>query len=146
MKLLLFMKLTFLSLLLLAVVSCSTKKTQNQILATELDYFFSKAFNPHEPGGAVLVMINDSIVFSKGYGLADLEIREPITSKTLFNLGSISKTFVANGILLLADQGKLALEDSIIKYFPEFRDKSVAQKLRSNICSPIRLAYPTSGV
>src|SRR5512134_3076061 len=102
MKLLLFMKLTFSYLVLLAVVSCSPKNTENQILATELDTFFSEAFNPHEPGGAVLVMINDSIVFSKGYGLADLETREPITSKTLFNLGSISKTFVANGILLLA--------------------------------------------
>ena len=75
-------------------------------------------------------MINDSIVFSKGYGLADLETRDPITPKTLFNLGSISKTFVANGILLLAEQGKLALEDSIIKYFPEFRDKSIAQKVK----------------
>lgn len=130
MKLLLFMKLTFLYLILLAVVSCSPKNTENQILATELNAFFSEAFNPHEPGGAVLVMINDSIVFSKGYGLADLETREPITSKTLFNLGSISKTFVANGILLLAEQGKLALEDSIIKYFPEFRDRSIAQKVK----------------
>ena len=83
MKLLLYMKLTFLFLILLAVVSCSTKNTKNQILATELDNFFSAKFNPHEPGGAVLVMINDSIVFSKGYGLADLETREPITSKTL---------------------------------------------------------------
>ena len=117
------MKLTFFILASSGRCRLLDEKTENQNLATELDNFFSQEFNPHEPGGAVLVMINDSIVFSKGYGLADLETREPITSKTLFNLGSISKTFVANGILLLAEQGKLTLEDSIIKYFPEFRDK-----------------------
>jgi CubicO group peptidase (beta-lactamase class C family) len=124
------MKPVFLYVVFLSLVSCSTKSTETQSLEASLDNFFSQEFHPQEPGGAVLVMINDSIVFSKGYGLANLETSEQITTKTLFNLGSISKTFVANGILLLAEQGKLSLEDSIIKYFPEFRDVSIAQRVK----------------
>jgi CubicO group peptidase (beta-lactamase class C family) len=114
----------------MVLVACSTKSTETQSVEAALDNFFSREFNPREPGGAVLVMIDDSIVYSKGYGLANLETRAPITTKTLVNLGSISKTFVANGILLLSEQGKLSLEDSIIKYFPEFRDRSIAQRVR----------------
>ncbi|HMG89756.1 MAG TPA: serine hydrolase domain-containing protein [Chryseolinea sp.] len=124
------MKPIFLYVVFLVLVGCSTKSTENQSLETALDNFFSGEFNPQEPGGAVLVVIDDSIVFSKGYGLANLETSESITTNTLFNLGSISKTFVANGILLLAEQGKLSLEDSIIKYFPEFRDRSIAQRVK----------------
>ena len=124
------MKAVFLYAAILFMLGCTTKTTENQIIESTLDYFFTTEFNPQEPGGAALVMIDDSIVFAKGYGLANLETSEPITTKTLFNLGSISKTFVANGILLLAEQGKLSLEDSIVKYFPEFRNKSIAQQVK----------------
>lgn len=124
------MRFIFLSITLLAIAGCAPKKAEKQNVETELDTIFSHAFPSDAPGTAVLVMMNDSIVFSKGYGLADLKTREPITTKTLFNLGSISKTFVANGILILAEQGKLSLDDSLIKYFPEFREKSIAQKVK----------------
>jgi len=123
------MRVLFSFFILLAFASCSPKSAKNQNVASELDKFFSEKFPSDAPGGAVLVMMDDSIVFSKGYGLEDLKTREPVTSKTLFNLGSISKTFVANGILLLAEQGKLSLEDNLLKYFPEFRDKSIAQEV-----------------
>ena len=123
------MRVFFSCLITLAFASCSPKRGENQNVATELDNFFSQMFRSDAPGGAVLIMMHDTIIFSKGYGLADMKSREPITSKTLFNLGSISKTFVANGILLLAEQGKLTLEDNLLKYFPEFRDKSIAQRV-----------------
>ena len=126
------MRVFFSFLVVLALVSCSAKRAENQSVAAELDNFFSQKFTSDDPGGAVLIMMNDSIVFSKGYGLADIKSREPITTKTLFNLGSISKTFVANAILLLAERGKLSLEDKLLKYFPEFRDKSIAQKVTIN--------------
>jgi CubicO group peptidase (beta-lactamase class C family) len=124
------MRVFFSLLILLALAACSPRSADTQTVAVELDSMFNELFPSDAPGGAVLVMMNDSIVFSKGYGLADMKTREPITSTTLFNLGSISKTFVANGILLLAEQGKLTLEDSLLKYFPEFRDKSIARKVK----------------
>ncbi|HZY77966.1 MAG TPA: serine hydrolase domain-containing protein [Cyclobacteriaceae bacterium] len=82
------------------------------------------------PGVAVMVIRNDSVIFSKFQGLADVHSKEPITGKTLFNLGSISKTFVSNAILMLRDEGKLSLEDSVIKYFPEFKNKDIASKVK----------------
>lgn len=83
-----------------------------------------------QPGGAVLVMRDTTVIFRKGYGLADLVTKEKITSNTLFNLGSISKTFVSNGILMLQAKGKLSVEDSIIKYFPDFKNKDIARKVK----------------
>jgi CubicO group peptidase (beta-lactamase class C family) len=95
-----------------------------------LDEFFSSKFSPTSPGGVVLAMIGDSVIFSKGYGLADITTKEPITSQTLFNIGSVSKTFVSNAILILRDQGKLSLLDSLPKYFPNFKNKTIANRVQ----------------
>ncbi len=91
-----------------------------------LDSLLTAEFRADEPGGALLVMKGDSIVYTKCVGLADLETREEITPNTLFNLGSISKTFVANGILILQEEGKLSLSDPMSNYFPEFKSREIA--------------------
>ncbi len=114
----------------LLLASCVPKETPRQKLVRELDTYFQKQFPANEPGGAVLIAKGDSIIFSKGYGLADLNSKEPITPKTLFNLGSISKTFVANAILILQEQGKLSVEDGLYRYFPKFKNKRLAQKVK----------------
>src|SRR5688500_4590923 len=122
-------QLHVLFLFVLLMSSCSL--TDNATRRTsELDAFFTAQFPSDAPGGAILVMKNDSIIFAKGYGLADMNTKEPITPKTLFNLGSISKTFVANAILKLQEQGKLSVEDSLEKYFPNFADPKLAKKIR----------------
>lgn len=108
--------------------SCASRK--NNINVDVVDKFASSYFPSHEPGGAVLIMKHDSIIFSKGYGVANLTTHEPITPKTLFNLGSLSKTFVANAILILQEQGKLSVEDSLLKYFPDFKSRSIAAKVK----------------
>ncbi len=96
----------------------------------ELSVYFDSIFTDSEPGGAVLVMHQDKVLFSNGYGLADLVSRDTITTRTLFNIGSISKTFVANAILKLRDEGKLSLDDSLIQYFPEFKTPSIASRVK----------------
>lgn len=115
------------SICLFLLLSCSQK---SESTLASLDQYFSDYFKDGEPGGAVLVMKGDSVLFSKGYGVADIKTKEPITTKTLFNLGSISKTFVSNAILILQEQGKLSVEDSIIKYFPDFKNKDIARKVK----------------
>ncbi len=99
-------------LIFLTSVSLSGQTFEDQIHQLLADYF-----EPTEPGGAVLIKKYDKIVFTKGYGVADLETGDVITPETVFNTGSISKTFVANAILILHEQGKLNIQDPITKYF-----------------------------
>ncbi len=74
------------------------------------------------PGGVVAVIKNGKIIFSKAYGLANFETKEPNKISTLFNLGSVSKQFTAAAILMLVKEKKLALKDDIRKYLPDFPD------------------------
>ena len=82
------------------------------------------------PGGSILVQRRDSILYQRSFGFADLRTREPFTQHTIANLGSISKTFVAYGILMLRNEGMLSLEDSIIRFFPAFGNKRIARAVK----------------
>jgi CubicO group peptidase (beta-lactamase class C family) len=115
--------------ILLCCVACQPQNDSGSDF-DDLDDFFSEQFPPDEPGGAILIMKGDNIVFSRGYGLANVEKGEEVSPETLFNLGSISKTFVSNAILLLQEEGKLSVEDSIIKYFPDFKNKDIASRVK----------------
>ena len=68
------------------------------------------------PGAAVAVVQGGRIVKSAGYGVASLELSAPVTPQTVFEIGSISKQFTANAILLLVEDGKLRLDDPVAKY------------------------------
>ena len=71
------------------------------------------------PGFSFLVWSHGSVVFAKGYGLADVASKIPVTPDTRFAVGSISKQITAAAILLLAQQNKLSLEDKLAKYLPQ---------------------------
>jgi CubicO group peptidase (beta-lactamase class C family) len=94
-----------------------------------LDSLFHSIFKNDEPGGAVLIVKDGNIIYQNGFGIADIKTREPITTRTVFNLGSITKTFVAYGILKLASENKLSLDDNLYKYFPDFENPSVAKQV-----------------
>ncbi len=115
--------------LALLLVSC-TEDSRKEEWVDALDEYFHTQLPANEPGGAILIMKDDSILFARGYGVADLNTKEAITTKTLFNLGSISKTFVANAILKLQEAGKLSVEDSLEEYFPNFADPKIARKVQ----------------
>jgi CubicO group peptidase (beta-lactamase class C family) len=74
------------------------------------------------PGGVVGVVKNGRLIFKKAWGLANYETKEPNTTSTLFNLGSVSKQFTAAAILLLEKEKKLSIKDDIRKYLPDFPD------------------------
>jgi len=85
---------------------------------TGIDAIFS-AFNSTTPGCGVGVEKNGVSVFTKGYGMADLEHAVPITPKSVFYMASVSKQFTALTVLMLAKENRLALTDSLRKYVPE---------------------------
>ena len=72
--------------------------------------------------GAALALIKDSrIVLEKGYGFRDLAAQAPVTTATLFNIGSISKSFTALGVAQLVDQHQVDLDAPVIRYIPDLR-------------------------
>ncbi|MBS1621829.1 MAG: beta-lactamase family protein [Bacteroidetes bacterium] len=101
-----------------------------QRIASRIDSLLPSSLKKDEPGGAVLIAKGDKILFSKGYGIADINTREPITSHTIFNTGSVSKTFVSNAILILEQRKVLSLDDNLAKYFPEIKNKEIGQKVK----------------
>jgi D-alanyl-D-alanine carboxypeptidase len=76
------------------------------------------------PGAAAGVVVDDELVWSTGYGYANLEARRPHDAKTLFRIASITKTFTATAIMQLRDEGRLHLDDPAVAFLPELREAS----------------------
>ncbi|MEJ7626180.1 MAG: serine hydrolase domain-containing protein [Ferruginibacter sp.] len=70
-------------------------------------------------GLSLAVIKNGQPVVNKGYGLANVELNVPVTSETVIRLGSVSKQFFTTAIMKLMEEGKLSIEDSIHKFFPD---------------------------
>ena len=73
----------------------------------------------HQFMGSVLVARNGQVIYSKGFGSADLEWDVPNSPGTKFRLGSVTKQFTAASILLLEERGKLSVSDPVKKYLPD---------------------------
>ena len=113
--------------LFIFICSCNTKSSTS---SSPYDTIFDSLFKADEPGGAVLIAKDGQLLYKKGFGLEDIQTKKKIHPGTLFNVGSISKTFVSYGILQLAKENKLSLEDDLYKYFPDFKDSAIAKKVR----------------
>src|SRR6266850_8248784 len=87
-----------------------------------VDEVFADLTKAGSPGCALGVYRDGKIIYSKGYGLANLEEGVPITPQSVFDIGSTSKQFSAASILLLEKQGKLSVNDDVQKYIPELPD------------------------
>lgn len=122
-------------------VSISAHSQSNPMLNQKLDSLFNTYFRSNEPGGAILLVKNGKVIWQNSFGVADIITNEKITTGTLFNVGSISKTIVAYGILKLAAEKKISLDDSLYKYFPDFIKKAIAKKVKL-----VHLLTHTSGL
>jgi len=84
------------------------------------------------PGFSAGVVYDQDLIWSKGYGYADVSNKVAATDQTLYRVASITKTFTATAVMQLAEQGKLSLEDPVNKYLPWFtpKDADPAQPIR----------------
>ena len=73
----------------------------------------------HIPGLALLVSRNGEPVRAQGFGFSNVELQVPVKPETVFQSGSMGKQFAATAIMMLVEEGKIGLDDSITKYFPE---------------------------
>lgn len=105
----------------------------------QVDELFAPWDKPDSPGCALAVMRDGAIIYQRGYGIANLEYAIPITPTTIFHVASVSKQFTAMAIALLADEGKLSLDDAVRKYIPELADFGPTITIR-------HLVHHTSGL
>jgi CubicO group peptidase (beta-lactamase class C family) len=83
------------------------------------DYIKTRMSEFHLPGLSLVVLKNGVVVKSAGYGVADVGSAAPVTPDTVFKIGSVSKQFIATGILLLAQDKRLGLDDPVHKYLAD---------------------------
>src|SRR6202050_1507522 len=124
----------------LSLVSCQTQRqTLQPELARQVDGIFRKWDRPDSPGCALGIYKDGQIIYRRGYGMSDLNDDVPVTPATVFHVASMSKQFTAASILLLAQRGKLSLDDDVHKYIPELPDFGERVTLR-------HLLHHTSGI
>src|SRR5688572_26044057 len=85
--------------------------------ADPTDDYIAKALKAFDVPGLALVVIKDGkIVKAAGYGFADRERKVPVTPETVFKIGSVSKQLIATVIMLLAQDGRLTVDDPVSRY------------------------------
>jgi CubicO group peptidase (beta-lactamase class C family) len=89
-------------------------------LPRALDEVMQAHYKPDAPGAAVIVIRGGKTLLREGYGLADLELGVPIRPEMPFRLGSITKQFTAVAVLMLVEEGKLSLSDTLGRFLPGY--------------------------
>jgi CubicO group peptidase (beta-lactamase class C family) len=112
-----------------------------------IDDYLNDEVRPGDPGLAVAVVKSGAVVASAGFGLADLRTKAAITPETIFHLASCGKQFTAMGILMLAEAGKLKLDEPISRYLPALTSFGPQVTIRRllNHTSGIRDLYDEAG-
>lgn len=108
-------------------------------LSPQVDRIFADVNRADSPGCSLGVMRDGKFVYRKSYGQASLELGVPLSSHSVFYVGSISKQFTAASVVLAAEQGFLALDDDVRKYIPELPDYGHVITLR-------QMLHQTSGL
>jgi CubicO group peptidase (beta-lactamase class C family) len=101
----------------------------NDSLAKKIDAVFSEWDKTNSPGCALAVLKDGKVIYTRGYGMSNMEYSIAITPASIFHVASISKQFAAASIQRLALEGKLSLTDDVRKYIPEMPDMGHAVTL-----------------
>lgn len=105
---------------LLLNVSLAAQPLNIKKLVVDYDKMLIDQFKPDETGCAALVAKDGQVIYSKAFGMANLELNVPMQTDMVFRIGSITKQFTAVAILQLMEQGKLSLQDEITKFIPDY--------------------------
>jgi CubicO group peptidase (beta-lactamase class C family) len=116
-----FKSLILATLIILSFGYVTAQEKQNQI-GEKVEPIVLQVMKSYELTGLAIGIVKDNeIVYAKGFGVKNIETKEPITTKSLFHMASVSKPFSATAIMQLVEQGKVSLDDPIVKYLPYFK-------------------------
>ncbi|MBL8958954.1 MAG: beta-lactamase family protein, partial [Gemmatimonadetes bacterium] len=91
-------------------------------IGRDLDTYIPKALSDWRGAGvAVGIVKDDRVVYARGFGVREVGKPDPVDDKTIFAIGSNSKFFTAVAAAMLADDGKLSLDDKVTKHLPWFQ-------------------------
>ncbi len=124
---------------LFLLLAIQARPADREGLEAEADEVFAPWDSTISPGCALAVIRDGDIIYSRGYGMANLEHAVAITPSTAFYAGSVSKQFVAASIALLAEEGAISLDDDIRTHVPEIPDYGQTITIR-------HLVHHTSGL
>ncbi|MFC2164984.1 serine hydrolase domain-containing protein [Acidobacteriota bacterium] len=103
----------FVSIAMLSMTAVADTKSR------KVDKLFAEWDSTVTPGGTLGIIKDGKFIYKRGYGMANLEHNIPITTTSVFRIGSFSKQFAAACIAILSMDGKISLDDNIRKYVPE---------------------------
>lgn len=112
---------TVLTLILFCILTFHSSAQNWQDTAKLIDDIFIR-YTSDRPGCQLAISRYGKIIYSKAWGLSDIEHATPLATSSIIEAGSVSKQFTAAAILLLQSEGKLSLNDDIRKYLPEIPD------------------------
>jgi len=91
------------------------------VILASFEQYAEKSMRDWEtPGMAVTIVQGDDIVYSKAFGVKTYQGNDPVTTDTIFQIGSTSKAFTAALVAMLADEGKVKWKNSVIEHLPDF--------------------------
>lgn len=130
---------------LFSVFSLAPVSAQDAALVARVDAVLAEWDAANKPGAAIAYIEQGEIVFKKAYGLANLEHNIPWSTATVSDLGSVSKQFTGMAFALLAEQGKLGLDDDIRLHLPQLPEFGETITIRHlfNHTSGLREIYNT---
>lgn len=110
------------ALLVLLVSNALLISAQPARWTARVDSLFADLNKPGRPGAAVGILHQGKLIYARGFGEADVETGASIKPETIFHVASVSKQFTAYAVVMLAQEGKVSLDDDIRKYLPEVPD------------------------
>ena len=133
-------------ILSLAILFPAALAAQN----SKLDSFMREQMKKQGiPGASVVVLKNGKVLASRSYGLSNIELAVPVTSKTVFPVASITKTFTGTAVMTLVEQGRLSLDDKVRTLLPELPESwnrvTVRQLLGHTSGLPDVIVNPVTG-
>lgn len=127
-------KLLLIPACLVFVLTACTTGPERPKTATPGDYEFTKKYvswlakksmdEQDIPGLSIALVDDQKIIWQQGFGLADVKLKKPATAKTVYRVGSIAKLFTDSAAMKLAEQGKLNIDQPLVKVLPEFSIKT----------------------
>jgi CubicO group peptidase (beta-lactamase class C family) len=96
--------------------------TRIEALAPELDAYIARSMTTFDvPGLAIGIVADDRLVYARGFGIRSKSGGEPVDTRTIFQIGSTTKAFLAASIAILVDRGLLHWDDRVVDRYPEFQ-------------------------